>query len=48
LRNENVLDLGCGEGHYTRLFKKQTSGQVYGIDISANMIDLAKKQLKDS
>lgn len=42
LKNENVLDLGCGDGHYTRIMREKTNGEVYGLDISENMIEMAK------
>ena len=36
-----VLDLGCGEGHNTRLLKQLGAGDVLGVDISSEMIRLA-------
>ena len=38
----SVLDLACGEGFYSRLFKLHGAKQVIGVDISAKMIELAK------
>ena len=35
---EDVLDLGCGTGHITRLIRKITKGKVVGIDPSDGMI----------
>ena len=43
LENENVVDMACGEGFYTRLIRSKTKGEVYGVDISAGMIELARK-----
>ena len=43
LGNQNVLDMACGEGFYTRKIRDLTEGIVRGIDISPEMIDLAKK-----
>jgi toxoflavin synthase len=37
----SVLDLACGEGHYTRMFKKMGASRVVGVDLSAKMIELA-------
>jgi toxoflavin synthase len=37
----SVLDLACGEGHYTRMFKKMGASRVVGLDLSAKMIELA-------
>jgi len=36
-----LLDLACGDGHYTRIFKKMGAARVVGIDISPKMIELA-------
>ena len=41
LMGKSVLDLGCGEGFYTRLFKQKGAVRVVGIDLSAKMIELA-------
>jgi SAM-dependent methyltransferase len=38
-----VLDLACGEGHYTRLLKRGGADCVSGIDASPHMIDLARE-----
>jgi ubiquinone/menaquinone biosynthesis C-methylase UbiE len=37
----SLLDLACGEGHYTRVFKKMGASRVVGMDISTRMIELA-------
>jgi ubiquinone/menaquinone biosynthesis C-methylase UbiE len=37
----SVLDLACGDGHYTRVFKKMGASRVVGVDISTKMIELA-------
>ncbi len=42
--NENILDLGCGDGKITALLATLTSGDVVGVDKSEAMVDLAKKQ----
>jgi ubiquinone/menaquinone biosynthesis C-methylase UbiE len=42
ISGKDVLDLACGEGFFTRLIKQKTTGKVYGVDISENMISLAK------
>ena len=44
LRGHKVLDLGCGEGYCTRELSKRGAAQVYGVDISENMIRAAKQQ----
>jgi ubiquinone/menaquinone biosynthesis C-methylase UbiE len=40
----SVLDLACGEGHYTRRLKRRGAGRIVGVDISARMIELAVKE----
>ena len=41
-----VLEIGCGSGRITRALS-ETFGQVYAVDISGEMINLAKEALKD-
>lgn len=42
-----VLDVGCDSGFVTRDIARLTKGKVIGIDGSSNLIDAAKKILKD-
>jgi SAM-dependent methyltransferase len=44
LQGQSVLDLACGEGHYTRLIKAWGAGDVVGVDLSPDMIDLACRE----
>lgn len=44
LRNKRVLDLACGEGHFTRLLRQAGASEVVGLDISERMVDLARAQ----
>ena len=44
----SVLDLACGEGFYTRLFKKNGASRVVGVDLSPKMIELARANESDS
>jgi ubiquinone/menaquinone biosynthesis C-methylase UbiE len=44
---DQVLDLGCGLGYFTRLLSKQ-SKNVKGIDIEEDCINFAKNQYKDA
>ena len=47
--NENLLDIGCGDGKITaEIAKKLPYGNVIGIDSSKEMIDLAKKTFPPS
>ena len=42
-----VLDVACGEGYYTRLVRQRGAGRVTGLDLSAGMIELARRQEAD-
>ena len=44
LSNRSVLDLGCGEGFYTRQFRHASAARVIGVDISGAMIELAQTE----
>lgn len=43
LRGVKVLDLACGQGFFTRAFYKEGASAT-GVDMSATLIDFAKKQ----
>lgn len=44
LTGQAVLDLACGEGHYTRRLPGLGAARVVGVDRSQGMIDLARAQ----
>lgn len=44
LRGKTVLDLACGDGIYTRQFKRAGASSVTGIDVSPEMIALAEAE----
>jgi toxoflavin synthase len=44
LGDKNIVDFACGEGFYTRKIREISSGRVMGVDISPEMIELAKRQ----
>ena len=44
LAGKSILDLGCGEGFYTRKFKQKGATPVIGVDISPKMIELARQE----
>ncbi|STX50885.1 Putative methyltransferase [Legionella busanensis] len=45
---DDVLDIGCGDGNYTRkILDKVPQGSVLGIDASENMLSLAQDVCKD-
>ena len=43
LAGKSVLDLACGEGHYTRRLMQAGAKAVLGVDISSRMIELAQE-----
>lgn len=43
IRGKRMLDLGCGDGYYSRLMA-EVGADVVGVDFSQEFIDLAKKQ----
>lgn len=43
VEGKRVLDVACGEGHFTRMLRN-AGAEVVGIDISERMIDLAREQ----
>lgn len=48
LRGLSVLDLACGEGFYTRLIRQAGAARTVGVDVSSEMIALARQQEQDS
>ncbi len=42
-KGEKVLDLACGQGFFSREFFK-AGASIYGVDLSKNLIELARKQ----
>jgi len=44
VKGKRVLDVACGEGHFTRMLRAADAAEVVGIDISERMIDLAREQ----
>ncbi len=46
-KGEKLLDLGCGQGFFSREFAK-LGGSVTGIDISSELIEIAKKYKGES
>ncbi len=45
--NDKVLDIGCGDGYATRIFAEKKNVDILGLDYSPQMIDVAKKRLKE-
>ncbi len=44
LTGKAVVDLACGEGHYTRMLPSLGAAKVVGVDRSKGMIALARAQ----
>lgn len=44
LKGRSVLDIGCGEGYCARELKRLGAGDYLGIDLSSEMIEVAKIQ----
>ncbi|NEP00503.1 MAG: class I SAM-dependent methyltransferase [Symploca sp. SIO2E9] len=44
LSGKSILDLGCGEGSYTRKLKQLGATRVVGVDISEKMLFLAREK----
>ncbi len=44
LKPDSVLDICCGEGYYTQLITQLCEAEVYGFDISKEMVRLAAKR----
>jgi toxoflavin synthase len=44
VEGKRVLDVACGEGHFTRIMRQAGAAEVVGIDISDRMIELARAQ----
>ncbi len=44
VQDQLVLDLACGDGHYSRMFKQMGAASVTGVDVSEMMIQRALEQ----
>ncbi|MEK6859844.1 MAG: class I SAM-dependent methyltransferase [Nanoarchaeota archaeon] len=45
--NSKILDVGCGTGNLLKILEKQNkNNHLYGIDISEEMLKIARKKLK--
>ena len=44
LKGASVIDLACGEGYYSRLFKHHGAESVLGVDLSDDMVAMARRQ----
>lgn len=46
--DSNVLEIGCGPGNISRYLLNKSAIQLLGIDISKNMIELARKNVPNA
>ena len=44
VEGKGVLDLACGSGYYSRMFKARGAEHVHGVDVSEKMLAEAKRQ----
>lgn len=44
LQGKRILDLGCGTGRFDFLFEKENPISILGLDISEEMLDIAKEK----
>lgn len=44
VKNKSILDIGCGSGEHTRIFKNMGAAHVAGMDCMLEMVELAQKQ----
>ena len=42
VEGKRILDLGCGEGYFTRQLSRKGAARVHGVDVSSGMIDAAR------
>lgn len=47
-KNMRILDLGCGTGTLLFVLQKEGYQELFGIDLSPNMVKIAKKRLNDA
>lgn len=46
LNNKRILELGCSTGRFSFLFEKENPLSVVGVDISENMLSIAKEKAR--
>ena len=44
---KNIVDIGCGPGHFATLFKEEDGIKYFGLDFSKVAIDQAKEKIKN-
>lgn len=48
LQGKKLLDLGCGTGGHLQLYLERNAESVVGTDLSAKMLEQAKKSYKSA
>ena len=48
VKGQTILDFACGSGHFTKQLKERGAKDVVGVDISGEMIKLARQDEKES
>jgi len=48
IEGKTIIDFACGDGFYTRLFKKSGATTVVGVDISTGSIELAEIEEREN
>ncbi len=46
-RDSIIIDVGCGEGYYTKLISEKIIGDLFGIDVSKDALKFASKSIND-
>ncbi len=46
IANKAILDIGCGMGDLCRFFAEADAGKVIGVDISSNMLQIARERTR--
>jgi len=47
VKGQQVLDLACGDGFYSRILKRMGASRVVGVDVSEGMLALAETKEKE-
>jgi toxoflavin synthase len=47
IKDKTILDLGCGDGHYAKVFAADGAKEIVGVDYSPEMIARAKDSQKE-
>ena len=48
IQGKNVIDIGCGPGHYAVALAAQGASRVLGVDFAPGMVDIARKRAESA